>query len=95
MSLVENTEPLTKDFCSTTDKRLYFAPTTEQEAAIIQECLFEMGFKWYREEDQAVRHLKKSVEGTIYLDTDKTLMQADKQPSNSGLLCHVTQFKSA
>ena len=89
-AMIENTQKLTKEFC--TGKVLIFYPRTEEEAADIQRQLFRLGFAWLRPE-QKVQLLTECVqEGMMVDETGRLFLHPTQTAKDRGLLCTLAQF---
>lgn len=63
---------LTRDFLQTAKDKVVFVPATIEEAEYVVNQLQRMGYQYYKPE--YAQELGKSLSGSIYLDTDKTIM---------------------
>ena len=81
-----NQTPLSADFCHRTEQRFVFEPQTVHEAQFIAQQLMGMGFRYYKSEYAS--ELEKALQGSIYLDTDNTIMVSDDK-RDDGLFCTV------
>lgn len=85
----QETPELTPEYCKTALKRLVFRPKTVDEAAFIAEQFIGMGYRYYKPEFAS--QLELALKGSIYLDTDKTIMvRAD---SVDGISCSIDGFR--
>ena len=91
MNATPETPRITADFCKDTTQRLVFEPKTIAEAAFIAEQLMGMGYRYYKAE--YAQQLQNALEGSIYLDRDKTIMVATSKPTDQALACSVDGFK--
>ncbi len=89
--MTENRLPLTRNYCSDTKEKLIFHPETVDEARFIGEQLNGMGFRFYQEEYR--NQMALAATGSIYLDTDKTIMVSEARRTD-GLLCSPDHFEA-
>ncbi len=66
---------LTRDFLQGTKEKVVFQPATLEEAEYIGDQLERLGYRYYKEEYP--KQLATALSGSIYLDTDKTIMVSD------------------
>lgn len=88
--MIENRQILTPSYCKDHAQRLVFHPETAEEAGYIASQLLGMGFRYYKSEyrDQ----LELATTGSIYLDTDKTIMVSESRRTD-GVLCSIDHFE--
>lgn len=67
-----NTEPLTQEFLSSAKLRVVFEPKSLDEAEYVAQQLLKLGFRYYK--DEYAKQLQNTLQGSLYLDTDKTIM---------------------
>lgn len=89
--MMDNRLPLTRAYCRETKERLVFHPDTADEAKFITEQLSGMGFLFYKDEYR--ERMAVAAAGSIYLDTDKTIMVVDDRRSD-GILCSPDHFEA-
>lgn len=87
----ENRLPLTRSYCTETKERLIFHPETPDEARFIADQLNGLGFRYYKEEYRDQMGL--AAAGSIYLDTDKTIMVTESRRTD-GFLCNPDHFEA-
>lgn len=63
---------LTRDFLQTAKEKVVFVPATLEEAEYVVNQLQRLGYQYYKPE--YAQELGKTLSGSIYLDTDKTIM---------------------
>jgi hypothetical protein len=83
-----DTPILTPDFCRAAKEKLVFRPESIEEAQFIAHSLQNMGYQYYSA-DYATK-LADALTGSIYLDTDKTIMVGTSRPS--GIACSADGF---
>ncbi len=69
------TAVLTRDFLQGTNEKVVFQPSTLEEAEYIADQLQRLGYRYYKEDYP--KQLAATLKGSIYLDTDKTIMVSD------------------
>jgi hypothetical protein len=80
---------LTAQYCKDALHKLVFHPANLLEATFVAAQLQDLGFKYWREE--SAKNLANAVTGSIYLDTDKTIMiGTDRKPE--GQVCSVASL---
>lgn len=82
------TSKLTKEFCDTHD--ICFHPQSPDEARVIQEHLFKMGYKW-RQGEQHPLYLEELANGSIHV-SGGFLTCSTSGRSTQGIVCTVEQF---
>lgn len=87
---MQNTMPITGDYCRNTKERLIFHPESAEEAQFIADQFRRLGFRYYHEE--YAQQMDKAALGSIYLDTDRTIMVTNTR-RDDGALCTSDQFE--
>jgi len=87
----ENRLPLTADYCRNIKERVIFHPESVEEAQFIAEQFLRLGFRYYNEGYRDQMNIA-AAEGSVYLDTDKTIMVTNSRRSD-GLLCTADHFE--
>lgn len=78
--MTDNTPaPLTRDFLQASKDKVVFRPDTLEETEFIAQQLLGMGYRYYKPE--YAQQLKQALKGSIYLDTDKTIMVSESLPT--------------
>lgn len=72
---------LTREFLAGLSAKQVFRPQSVDEAEYIASQLLGIGFPYYKPEYAA--QLQKAVGGSIYLDTDKTIMVSESTPDGT------------
>lgn len=72
---------LTREYLANVSGKQVFRPQSLEEAEYIARQLQELGFRYYVAE--YANGLRRAVGGSIYLDTDKTIMVADTAPEGT------------
>ncbi|MDP2206722.1 MAG: hypothetical protein Q8K65_10505 [Alphaproteobacteria bacterium] len=89
--MVQNVQPITGDYCRNTKDRLIFHPESVEEAQFVAEQFLRLGFRYYSEGYRDQMNVA-AAEGSIYLDTDKTIMVTGGRRAD-GVLCSSDQFE--
>lgn len=66
------TPTLTREYLQATDSKVVFSPSSTEEAEYVAAQLQRLGFRYYK--DEYAQQLGNAVAGSLYLDTDKTIM---------------------
>jgi len=88
--MIQNTQPITGDFCRNTKERILFHPESAEEAQFVADQLRRLGFQYYQQ--AYAQQMDMAVSGSIYLDTDKTIMVSNAR-RDDGILCSPDQFE--
>jgi hypothetical protein len=89
--MVQNAQPITGDYCRNTKDRLIFHPESVEEAQFIADQFLRLGFRYFSEGYRDQMNVA-AAEGSIYLDTDKTIMVTAGRRED-GALCSPDQFE--
>ncbi|MDI1228165.1 MAG: hypothetical protein PSY14_10820 [bacterium] len=66
---------LTREFLQGATQKVVFQPATLEEAEYIGDQLQRLGYRYYQ--DEYPKQLAMTLKGSMYLDTDKTIMVSD------------------
>src|SRR5438309_1843128 len=88
--MIENHEKITKEFCK--EKRLVFNPKTVQEAELIQQQIFQMGYSWGNPQLVGVTNTTECISRSMLLDDGKLYTASRSYLNETDLLCTSDQF---
>lgn len=87
----ENRLPLTAEYCRSVKERIIFHPESAEEAQFIADQFLRLGFRYYNEGYRDQMNVV-AAEGSVYLDTDKTIMVTNSRRTD-GLLSTADHFE--
>jgi hypothetical protein len=88
----KNMAKITKELCE--NETLVFYPETAEEAAFIQNKLFEMGFKCGKSGDTRIQNLELCVEKGMVLKNGGLYANPTEESRNNCIICTSNNFFS-